>query len=103
MLEPVRSRWTNVRANDGSIAATATHHPSARRGWLVDVAEDARERARRAHVGAMAEVRHRPWRFDVRAERALLVPFAERDEHDEQLRHQGQTAAEATKPVQTCG
>ena len=48
----------------------------------------------------MAEMRGGPWRFDVRSERALLAAFAERDEHDEQLRHQGQAAAEATKPVQ---
>ena len=67
------------------------------------LSEDARERARRADVGAMAEVRRRPRCFDVRAEDALLVSLAERDEHDEQLRHQGQTAAEATQPVQTCG
>jgi hypothetical protein len=48
----------------------------------------------------MAEVGTRPGCFDVRPEGALLSPFAERDEHDEQLRHQGQTAAEATKPMQ---
>ena len=68
---------------------------------LVDVSEDARERAGRAHVGVMADVRQGPRRFDVRPERALLAAFAQWDEHDQQLRHQGQTAAEATKPVQT--
>ena len=51
----------------------------------------------------MAVVRRRPRRFDVRREHALLVPLAEGDEHDEQLRHQGQTAAEASQPVQACG
>jgi len=49
----------------------------------------------------MADVRRRARRFDVRAERPLLAPFAEGDEDDEQLRHQGQASAEATQPVQT--
>ena len=44
----------------------------------------------------MAEVRRGAGCFDVRSERALLATLAQRDEHDEQLRHQGQTAAEAT-------
>lgn len=48
----------------------------------------------------MTDVRRRARRFDVRAERLLLATFAERHEHDEQLRHQGQTSAEATQPVQ---
>ena len=49
----------------------------------------------------MADVRTRPRCFDVRPKGALLATFAERHEHDEELRYQGQTAAEATKPVQT--
>ena len=68
---------------------------------LIDLAEDARKGAGRADVGAMAVVRRRPWCFDVRAEDALLVSLAERNEHDEELRHQGQASAEATQPVQT--
>ena len=49
----------------------------------------------------MPDVGQGPRCLDVRPERALLAAFAQRDEHDEQLRHEGQTAAEATKPVQT--
>ena len=69
-------------------------------GFLVDASEDARERAGGADLGAMTDVGTRPGCFDVRPEGALFPPFAERDEHDEQLRHQGQPAAEATKPMQ---
>jgi hypothetical protein len=69
-------------------------------GRLIDASEDARERAGGADLGAMADVGTRPGCLDVRPEGTLLSSFAERDEHDEQLRHQGQTAAEATKPVQ---
>lgn len=49
----------------------------------------------------MADVGTRSRRFDVRPESPFLATLAQRHEHDEQLRHQGQTAAKATKPLQT--
>ena len=86
------------RGRDG---VDAPHHRLGEARRLVEAAEDAGERAGRADVGVMSDVGRGAWRFDVRAERALLAAFAEGDEHDEELRHQGQASAEATQPMHT--